>query len=1222
LLFCVQANALESLSYSGRLVQTNGAPVVGSVNLRAELAYTNNLGTILCTDDISGVPLTKGVFHVKLDFACTGGKTLTQVLSQAPAGESVAIQVTDMSNSKAYSFQAIHAMPFANVASQLTQMGAADGEFLKWNNSSKKWEPGAVSGASGGTVTSVTASSPLSVATGTSTPDISIAAASGSTSGYLSAADWNTFNNKEGTIAGGTASQFYRGDKSWQTLDTSAVPENVNLYFTNARALGVPLTGFTTAVGAIVATDTTLAAFGKTQGQINAINSASANYLVKNSTDSVTGVVNVGTTGLLQLVYVPVGLNDATNKAYVDSEVSNSAALKVNKAGDTVTGVLTLDNDLKIKGGSNHVTVKGHATSANYNLTLPQTAGTAGYVLATDGTGATTWASPAVGSSNITDGSITDADVNATAGIAQSKIANLTSDLSGKEPTIAAGTATQYWKGDKTWSSLQTDVQALVLSGFATGANSSLTNTDSISGAFGKVQGQIDAINSTIASKEASLAAGSASQFYRGDKSWQTLNGGAVANTPAGTIAATTTQNAINELDTEKQDKLTATSVVDNRELRFYELPGNGTFYSSLKSPDDLAANISYTLPLVAPTAGQVLSSNASGIMSWISIPSAPVTTVFGRSGVVTATAGDYTASQVTYSPAGNIAATTIQAALNEIDSEKQGLITAGTTSEYFRGDKTFVDFGTDVRSTLLTTFAVGANSTILAADTTLAAFGKVQGQINATNTAVGGKEPTIPTGTTAQYIRGDKTLSTFATDAINSVLSTFALNGTSKPSVSTSDSVVGAFGKVQKFINDINSDYVSKSANQTINGSLAINSVTGFITVPTPINPTDAANKSYVDGFGQWSQGSGPNAGDIYRSSGNVGIGTAAPVTRFNMTSDGTTKTIYDANEMFQFHGNNSNYGTVSGDNITLGIGVHDNANDGVFTGINEGAWIGSLTNAPFVIRTNNTEQMRIDTSGRVGIGVTPSNKFEIKSTGISSTPLNIINSANTNTLVKVIENATGNGSLFVQDSTSTYSLYMGSDSNMPWIGTSSNHDLRIVTNAAEKVRVTAAGDVGVGTSTPASKVDVIGKVSVHGRAYPWRWKTNSVGSINFGTTTWVDLATIALTLPAAADIEMRFDGSIYAVESGIHCSFRFLIDGSPISDSATYGDAIIMGNTPNWWQSISRTRWFDNMAAGAHTIKVQGSAQPTATSAVNCRVDGTDYSRIRFTIMGYPAM
>jgi hypothetical protein len=41
---------------------------------------------------------------------------------------------------------------------------------------------------------------------------------------------------KEPTITAGTTAQYYKGNKSWATLDTAAVAENTNLYFTNARA--------------------------------------------------------------------------------------------------------------------------------------------------------------------------------------------------------------------------------------------------------------------------------------------------------------------------------------------------------------------------------------------------------------------------------------------------------------------------------------------------------------------------------------------------------------------------------------------------------------------------------------------------------------------------------------------------------------------------------------------------------------------------------------------------------------------------------------------------------------------------------------------------------------------------------------------------------------------------------------------------------------------------
>jgi hypothetical protein len=83
-------------------------------------------------------------------------------------------------------------------------------------------------------VTSVTASSPLASSGGT-TPNITIQTANSSTTGVLLASDWATFNAKEPAIAAGNTFQYWRGDKSWQTLNTSVVPEIGNQYFTGER---------------------------------------------------------------------------------------------------------------------------------------------------------------------------------------------------------------------------------------------------------------------------------------------------------------------------------------------------------------------------------------------------------------------------------------------------------------------------------------------------------------------------------------------------------------------------------------------------------------------------------------------------------------------------------------------------------------------------------------------------------------------------------------------------------------------------------------------------------------------------------------------------------------------------------------------------------------------------------------------------------------------------
>jgi len=99
---------------------------------------------------------------------------------------------------------------------------------------------------------------------------------SGGTSSQFLKADGSVDSSSyEATITAGTTSQYYRGDKTWQALDTAAVTESTNLYFTNARVLGTVLTGLTTSLtGAVVASDTILAAIGKLENRVAGFSAA------------------------------------------------------------------------------------------------------------------------------------------------------------------------------------------------------------------------------------------------------------------------------------------------------------------------------------------------------------------------------------------------------------------------------------------------------------------------------------------------------------------------------------------------------------------------------------------------------------------------------------------------------------------------------------------------------------------------------------------------------------------------------------------------------------------------------------------------------------------------------------------------------------------------------------------------------------------------------------
>lgn len=80
------------------------------------------------------------------------------------------------------------------------------------------------------------------------------------------------------------------------------------------------------------------------------------------------------------------------------------------------------------------------------------------------------------------------------------------------------------------------------------------------------------------------------------------------------------------------------------------------------------------------PTPPHDSTKYLNGDMAWTVPPGGgggggAVDSVFGRTGVVVATAGDYGASAITNTPAGGISATNVQSALNELDSEKLAVV-------------------------------------------------------------------------------------------------------------------------------------------------------------------------------------------------------------------------------------------------------------------------------------------------------------------------------------------------------------------------------------------------------------------------------------------------------------------------------------------------------------------------------------------------------------------
>jgi hypothetical protein len=70
---------------------------------------------------------------------------------------------------------------------------------------------------------------------------------------------------------------------------------------------------------------------------------------------------------------------------------------------------------------------------------------------------------------------------------------------------------------------------------------------------------------------------------------------------------------------TDSASTSTVNLIIDNqKEIRFRETTGNGTNYVALKAPASLSADLTFTLPSADGTNGQVLSTNGSGVLSFI----------------------------------------------------------------------------------------------------------------------------------------------------------------------------------------------------------------------------------------------------------------------------------------------------------------------------------------------------------------------------------------------------------------------------------------------------------------------------------------------------------------------------------------------------------------------------------------------------------------------------
>jgi hypothetical protein len=360
---------------------------------------------------------------------------------------------------------------------------------------------------------------------------------------------------------------------------------------------------------------------------------------------------------------------------------------------------------------------------------------------------------------------------------------------------------------------------------------------------------------------------------------------------------------------------------------------------------------------------------------------------------------------------------------------------------------------------------------------------------------------------------------------------------------------------------------------------------------------------------------------GDITDESGRTNFGWAWDATNGNKSfvrsSEGNTQIIATQSGGIQLLGGNVGIGTT---NPRAALHVHTYTNQNLWVRNNSGPLdLSALNDAvtAFVPLSINAGALYLNdtTGGNVGIG-----------TSSPARPLHVYFASGGET-VRVEGASNTNPYLTVKDAAGvTAFLQAAATGGGVLLGSSSNHNLSLQTNATTRMTLDTSGNVGIGTTTPGSKLDVGGDVNIlNGNAY--RSGTADIlsvhsgvvqintGGFSGGTAILGGNVGIGTTSPGyKLDVNGTINSNSTITGNNIVVKYQDVAEWVPASEQLSAGTVVVLDSTKSNQVTSSSTS-YDTRVAGvvseqpglALGEKSAGKVLVATTGRVRVKVDAT---------------